>query len=136
MLFKIRKTSFATLHPHTHTRSPRLPSHHHSLHLLLLVPPSFPFRKPNYFQLVNCRLRTGAGSGGNVAPAGSRRLPTPLGERSGLGGARGGPGAAVGGFPALVAGGGLRRRGGGGGGEGREEAPRGWSAPRSWLSGF
>lgn len=93
-------------------------------------PPSFPFRKPNYFQLVNCgctfqgRAREGTWL--------RRGPPLPSARTRGSAGLGEGPGAAVGGFDPhlLEAGGGAARRGpwaeaGLGGGAARGGARRG-----------
>jgi hypothetical protein len=148
VLFKIRKTSFATLHPAPTpppTLSPPcLPSHHLHLPLGLSLPPlprpSLPSpglaETPNYLQLVNCTLTSlGRAREGTWLRRGGH-LQRPAAGSRGSAGAGEGPGAAVGGFdPHLLEAGGSgrsgRRRALGGGGGGGGGAARGGARHRA-----
>lgn len=141
MLFKIRKTSFATLHPAPPSplaTLPPLPPPPSPLRLFPPSPPSVPPpppplpalpKTPNYLQLMNCSLTSpGRAREGTWLRRGGH-LQRPAAGSRGSAGAGEGPGAAVGGFDPhlLEAGGGGRggrRRALGLGGE-EEEAPRG-----------
>lgn len=138
MLFKIRKTSFATLHTAPPPSRPLASPPTTTLSLSPLpVPPSLPFRKPNYFQLVNCSCTS---QGRAREGTWLRRGPPPRSPRLALG-ARRGPGRGrarrwVG--LTLICWRRAAKEGGGGSGRRRGAGSRrreGWSAPPSLALG-